>query len=61
MFSSKYSINDNVLLIFTEEMYLHYYYYYRRRMAPQVDVRVVVAVAISIISVIQVITNACSH
>ncbi|XP_064635088.1 dnaJ homolog subfamily C member 25 homolog [Lineus longissimus] len=36
-----------------EEMYLHYYYYYRRRMAPKVDVRIVVAVTISIISVIQ--------
>lgn len=32
----------------------HYYAYYRRRMAPKVDVRIVIAVTISVISVIQV-------
>lgn len=36
-----------------DEYYAHYYRYYRRRMAPKVDVRIVVAVTISIISIIQ--------
>ncbi|XP_074660225.1 dnaJ homolog subfamily C member 25 homolog [Tubulanus polymorphus] len=36
-----------------EEMWMNYYYYYRRRMAPQVDVRIVLVVTISIVSVIQ--------
>ncbi|XP_063381685.1 dnaJ homolog subfamily C member 25 homolog [Cydia fagiglandana] len=36
-----------------QEYYAHYYRYYRRRMAPKVDVRIVIAVTISIISVIQ--------
>lgn len=38
----------------TEEYYSHYYRYYRRRVAPKVDVRVVIAVAITVISVVQV-------
>lgn len=33
--------------------YAHYYRYYRRRMAPKVDVRIVIAVTITIISIIQ--------
>lgn len=33
--------------------YAHYYRYYRRRVAPKVDVRVVLVVTISIISIIQ--------
>jgi len=37
-----------------EEYYYHYYQFYRRRMAPQVDVRVVIAAVIGIVSVIQV-------
>eukprot|EP00095_Tigriopus_kingsejongensis_P002598 maker-scaffold632_size121914-snap-gene-0.23 protein:Tk02598 transcript:maker-scaffold632_size121914-snap-gene-0.23-mRNA-1 annotation:"homolog dnj-2 precursor" len=36
-----------------EEMWQNYYRYYRRRMAPKVDVRIVIAVTISIISAIQ--------
>ncbi|XP_012937761.1 dnaJ homolog subfamily C member 25 homolog [Aplysia californica] len=36
-----------------DEYYAHYYYYYRRQMAPKVDVRIVIAVAITVISVIQ--------
>ncbi|CAH2243591.1 jg25802 [Pararge aegeria aegeria] len=36
-----------------QEYYAHYYRYYRRRMAPKVDVRIVVAVTITIISIIQ--------
>lgn len=36
-----------------QEYYAHYYRYYRRRMAPKVDVRIVLAVTISIISVMQ--------
>lgn len=33
--------------------YAHYYRYYRRRLAPKVDVRIVLAVTITIISIIQ--------
>ncbi|CAD5110944.1 DgyrCDS300 [Dimorphilus gyrociliatus] len=36
-----------------DEYYHHYYRYYRTRVAPKVDVRLVIAVAITIISVIQ--------
>lgn len=36
-----------------DEYYANYYRYYRRRVAPKVDVRIVLAVTISIISVIQ--------
>ncbi|XP_022124565.1 dnaJ homolog subfamily C member 25 homolog [Pieris rapae] len=36
-----------------QEYYAHYYRYYRRRMAPKVDVRIVVAVTITVISIIQ--------
>lgn len=36
-----------------QEYYAHYYRYYRRRMAPKVDVRIVLAVTITIISIIQ--------
>jgi len=38
----------------TDEYYFNYYKYYRRRMAPKVDVRIVIVVTISIISVVQV-------
>jgi len=40
--------------IITDEYYFNYYKYYRRRMAPKVDVRIVIVVTISIISVVQV-------
>lgn len=36
-----------------QEYYAHYYRYYRRRVAPKVDVRLVLIVTISIISLIQ--------
>ncbi|GAB0087105.1 DnaJ homolog subfamily C member 25 homolog [Sergentomyia squamirostris] len=36
-----------------QEYYAHYYRYYRRRVAPKVDVRLVVFVTISVISLIQ--------
>lgn len=36
-----------------QEYYAHYYRYYRRRMAPKVDVRIVISVTITIISIIQ--------
>ncbi|KAL1492026.1 hypothetical protein ABEB36_012530 [Hypothenemus hampei] len=36
-----------------EEYYAHYYRYYRRRVAPKVDVRIVLLVTISIISIVQ--------
>ncbi|XP_068617271.1 dnaJ homolog subfamily C member 25 homolog [Battus philenor] len=36
-----------------QEYYAHYYRYYRRRMAPKVDVRIVLAVAVTVISLVQ--------
>jgi len=36
-----------------EQYYRHYYRYYRRRVAPKVDVRLVIVVTITVISVIQ--------
>ncbi|KAM4710246.1 dnaJ homolog subfamily C member 25 [Discoglossus pictus] len=36
-----------------EEYYRHYYHYYSRRLAPKVDVRIVILVAVCIISIIQ--------
>ncbi|KAK7488796.1 hypothetical protein BaRGS_00019931 [Batillaria attramentaria] len=36
-----------------EEYYSHYYRYYRRRVAPKVDVRLVIVVTITVISIIQ--------
>ncbi|XP_059166531.1 dnaJ homolog subfamily C member 25 homolog [Physella acuta] len=36
-----------------DEYYSHYYRYYRRRVAPKVDVRIVIAVTITVISIIQ--------
>ncbi|XP_065647172.1 dnaJ homolog subfamily C member 25 homolog [Hydra vulgaris] len=36
-----------------EEAYYHYYKYYKRRLTPKVDVRIVVAVTITIISILQ--------
>ncbi|KAI0214166.1 hypothetical protein LSAT2_000751 [Lamellibrachia satsuma] len=46
--------NDyNYMLDNPEEYYAHYYRYYRRRVAPRVDVRLVVAVCITAISLIQ--------
>lgn len=36
-----------------ELVYSHYYRYYRRRMTPKVDVRIVVAVTLIVVSVFQ--------
>ncbi|EEZ98325.1 dnaJ homolog subfamily C member 25 homolog [Tribolium castaneum] len=36
-----------------DQLYAHYYRYYKRRMAPKVDVRIVLVVTISVISLIQ--------
>lgn len=36
-----------------DQYYAHYYRYYRRRVAPKVDVRIVILVTISIISIVQ--------
>lgn len=48
------SRNDyNYMLDNPSEYYAHYYRYYRRRMTPKVDVRLVLVVTISIISIIQ--------
>ena len=43
-----------MVFVLTEEYYSHYYRYYRRRVTPKVDVRLVIVVSISVISVIQV-------
>ena len=43
----------NYMLDHPEEMWQNYYRYYRRRMAPKVDVRIVIAATISVISLIQ--------
>ena len=43
----------NYMLDHPEEMWYNQYRYYRRRMAPKVDVRIVIAVTISVISAIQ--------
>jgi len=40
-----------------EERYRHYYHYYKRRMSPKVDVRIVIAVTITVISVFQYYTS----
>ncbi len=49
-----YIVNQALLLPPpTEQVYRHYYHYYRRRVAPQVDIRVVVGVVITVVSVIQ--------
>ena len=44
-------------LYLTEETYGHYYRYYRRQVAPKVDVRVVIAVSITVVSLLQVVKN----
>uniref|UniRef100_U5ETT1 Putative molecular chaperone dnaj superfamily n=1 Tax=Corethrella appendiculata TaxID=1370023 RepID=U5ETT1_9DIPT len=36
-----------------DQYYLHYYRYYRKRVAPKVDVRLVIFVTVSIISIVQ--------
>ncbi|BFZ04891.1 hypothetical protein BsWGS_07930 [Bradybaena similaris] len=43
----------NYMLDNPDEYYSHYYRYYRRRVAPKVDVRVVIAVTLTIISIVQ--------
>merc|ERR1712029_283004 len=43
----------NYMLDHPEEMWQNYYRYYRRRMAPKVDVRIVIAVTLSLISFVQ--------
>lgn len=43
----------NYMLDNPQEYYAHYYRYYRRRMAPKVDVRIVLAVTITLISLVQ--------
>jgi len=40
-------------IVIADEYYFNYYKYYRRRMAPKVDVRIVIVVTISVISVVQ--------
>lgn len=40
-----------------DEYYAHYYRYYRKRLAPKVDIRIVIIVSLTIISVIQYYTG----
>lgn len=40
-----------------DEIYRHYYRYYRRKMAPKVDARIVVAVSIAVISIVQYLAS----
>jgi DnaJ family protein C protein 25 len=47
--------NYDYMLDNPDEVYSHYYHYYRRRVAPKVDVRIVIAVTITVISVVQYI------
>lgn len=49
----EYRTDYDYMLDNPEEYYAHYYRYYRRRVAPKVDVRIVLIVTISIISIIQ--------
>ncbi|XP_067137898.1 dnaJ homolog subfamily C member 25 homolog [Centruroides vittatus] len=44
-----------------DEIYRHYYRYYRRKMAPKVDVRIVIAATIAIISIIQYLAAKSRH
>lgn len=46
-------IDYDYMLDNPDEYYAHYYRYYRRRVTPKVDVRIVIVVAISIISIVQ--------
>ncbi len=45
-----------ILFVFIDYAYYHYYRYYKRKVAPKVDVRIVIAATISVISVLQVCT-----
>lgn len=46
-------VEYDYMLDHPEEMWANYYRYYRRKVAPQVDVRLVLAATISVISLIQ--------
>ena len=50
----------NYMLDHPEEMWQNYYRYYSRRLAPKVDVRIVLAVTITVISAVQYY-SACSN
>lgn len=43
-----------LLFHIVEEAYYNYYRYYKRRVSPQVDVRIVIAITITVVSVLQV-------
>ncbi|KAK6181709.1 hypothetical protein SNE40_009511 [Patella caerulea] len=43
----------NYMLDNPDEYYSHYFYYYQHRLAPKVDIRIVIAVTITIVSIIQ--------
>jgi DnaJ family protein C protein 25 len=47
--------NYDYMLDNPDEVYRHYYHYYSKRVTPKVDVRIVIAVTITVISVIQYI------
>jgi len=49
-------IDYDYMLDNPQEYYSHYYHYYKRKMSPKVDVRIVIAVSITVISVFQYYT-----
>ena len=53
-------VEYNYMLDHPEEMWRNYYRYYSRRLAPKVDVRIVLAVTITVISAVQYY-SACSN
>ena len=48
------SVIATACCVVVEEYYSHYYRYYKRRVTPKVDPRIVVAVTITLISIVQV-------
>ena len=45
----------SIMFFIADEYYSHYYRYYKRRVTPKVDPRIVIAVTITLISIVQVI------
>ena len=46
-------ITAMMYILYIDEFYYHYYRYYYRRVTPKVDVRIVIAVSITVISACQ--------
>lgn len=60
-YNSKQKYKVSMIIYFplplSEMVYSHYYRYYKKRVTPKVDPKIVVAVSITVISLIQVRTN----